>query len=204
MKKQKIKLSRAEKILLVLYDLSEGVRKSIRYEDIVVAAFKKYPLDFQLRGYSEYPDSGDLIHKPLYGFRKKGLLEANNKVFTLTKRGLLVAAKFKKLIAGYTVASRDKLSRYAEGEISRVVSLEGFQLFLCKEETKITDTDFYNYLGATVRTKHNDLLGRLESVTEVVEELESTKEKKSVRAQIPRYHKFMMNKFEHIIDFKVK
>lgn len=199
-----IKLSRAEKILLVLYELSQGSRKNVRYEDIVVAAFKKYPEDFQLRGYPQYPDSGDLVHKPLYDFRKKGLLEANNKVFTLTERGLSVADKLKKIIAGRSIVSEGKLSRHAKEETERIISLEGFQLFLAGEESKITDTDLYNYLGVTVRTSRNDFLGRWKTVSDAVKEIKSIKGLNSVRVQIPRYHEFLLEKFKHILEFKSK
>ena len=86
---QKVNLSRGEKILLVLYELSGKSRKSIRYEDIVVKAFETYPNDFHLKGYSQYPESGDLVHKPLYDFKKKGLLVAGKKMFALTEKGLV-------------------------------------------------------------------------------------------------------------------
>ena len=199
-----IKLSRADKILLVLYELSRGKRKGIRYEDIVVAAFKKYPQDFQLRGYSQYPDSGDLVHKPLYDFRKKGFIEANNKVFTFTQRGLLIAVRIKVMTTGRSVISAGKLSRYAEEEAARITTLEGFRLFIGGEEPKITDTDFYNYLGVTARTQKNDFLGRLQTVTDTIEELKSIKITDATRSRIPQYHKFMIGKFKHIIDFKSK
>ena len=204
LKSEAVKLSRADKILLVLYELSEGLRKNIRYEDIVVAAFKKYPEDFQLRGYSQYPDSGDLVHKPLYDFRKEGLVEANNKVFTLTERGLSVANKLKRIISGRPIISEGKLSRYAKEETERIISLEGFQLFLAGEKSKITDTDFYNYLGVTVRTSRNDFLGRLKTISDAVKEIKSIKGLNSIHLKIPRYHEFLIEKFRHILEFKSK
>ena len=122
-------LSRGEKILLFLYEFGEGGRAKIRYEDIVVGLFKKYPHDFQLKGHAEYPDSGDLIHKPLYDFKKKGYVNAENKIFSLTERGVELArqlsGKGKK-----TDDSTDRLSRSAETEVSRLKSLEGFLLFV--------------------------------------------------------------------------
>ena len=84
-------LSRGEKILLFLYEFGGGGRAKIRYEDIVVGLFKKYPHDFQLKGHAEYPDSGDMIHKPLYDFKKKGYVNAENKIFSLTDRGVELA-----------------------------------------------------------------------------------------------------------------
>jgi hypothetical protein len=44
-------LSKPQKILAVMLDLCRGEPMALQYEDIVVAAFKHYPEDFQLRGY---------------------------------------------------------------------------------------------------------------------------------------------------------
>ncbi len=199
-----IRLSRADKILLVLYEMAEGSRKPLRFEDIVVAVFKEYPQEFQLRGYPQYPDSGDLVHKPLYGFRKNGLLEANNKVFVLTERGISSAKRLKSDISGLRVVSNEKLSRFAEEEISRIEDLEGYKLFLAGEESKITDADLYNYLGTSARTSRNDFLGRLKTMTEAVKELKSIKSLDSFRAKISDYHDFLSNKYKSIIEFKTK
>ncbi len=202
--KEFVNLSRADKILMILYEMAGESRKPLRYEDIVVSVFKKYPQDFQLRGYPQYPDSGDLIHKPLYDFRKNGLLEANNKVFTLTERGILSAKRLKNSVSGLKIISNEKLSRYAEEEISRIEDLEGYKLFLAKEESKITDADFYNYLGASARTTRNNFLGRLKTMNEAIKELKSIKSKDSMRLRIPEYHDFLNNKFKDIIEFKIK
>src|SRR3989338_8681753 len=163
MKQKNMTLSRAEKIMLAIYDMSAGKKVNLKFEDIVVAAFKKFPEDFHLRGYVSYPDSGDLVHKPLYDFRKKGYLEANNKVFSLTDRGLAFAEQLLKLIDGKKVESKGRMSRFAENEINRIEKSEGFGLFISGEKEKITDTDFYNYLSVTPRTPQNDFLGRLET-----------------------------------------
>jgi len=204
MKAESVKLSRADKILMVLYKMAGESRKPLRYEDIVISVFKEYPQDFQLRGYPQYPDSGDLIHKPLYDFRKNGLLEANNKVFTLTERGILSAKRLKNSVSGLKIISNEKLSRYAEEEISRIEDLEGYKLFLTKEESKITDADFYNYLGVSARTHRNDFLGRLKTMVEAVKELKSIKSTDLMRSRIPEYHDFLSNKFRDIIEFKTK
>src|SRR3989344_143662 len=163
MKKQNISvdLSRADKLLITMYEMSEGEIKSLRFEDIVVSAFKKYPDDFHLRGYEEFPDSGDLVHKPLYDFRKSGLVEAGNKVFTLTSRGLSTAEALIKKLSGREVTKEGRLSAFAEKEIVRIEGLESFKLFLNNEKDKILDMDFFAFLGVTVRTPKNDFIGRL-------------------------------------------
>src|SRR6185369_2234554 len=112
-----------------------------------------------LKGYPEYPDSGDMIHKPLYDAKKKGYLMAANKVFALTERGLEYAAQLGGEKGVLKSLSKDRLSRNAGIEIARIKAIEGFELFLRGESHKLTDNDLYDYLGVTVRTQKNAVLG---------------------------------------------
>lgn len=114
MDKKQVALSRGEKILLVLYELANKSRKSIRYEDIVVRAFETYPDDFHLKGYPQYPESGDLVHKPLYDYKKKGLVLAGQKMFALTEKGLVAVEKLKGAISGLSVVNTERMSRDIE------------------------------------------------------------------------------------------
>ena len=196
----KISLSRGEKILYVLYELSEKSRKSIRYEDIVVKAFENYPDDFHLKGYPQYPESGDLVHKPLYDFKKKGLLVAGNKMFALTEKGLVAGERIESAVTGKTVNNTERVTRDIEKEVSRVSKTPGFALFVNGESEKIVDTDFFEYIGATVRTSRNDFLGRLNTLTDVVKA--TTDKKNPVYAKLAEYHKFMVSKFEDVVQYK--
>jgi len=199
--KKTIDLSRAEKLLSVMYEMNKA-GGSLKFEDIVVNAFKKFPEDFHLRGYQEFPDSGDLVHKPLYDFRKKGFLEANNKVFAFTERGLSFAKQIFEITEGRTVKSAPRFSRYAEKEINRIRSTEGFSLFVRGENEKINDTDFYSYLGVTPRTSKNDFLGRLSTVTAAVDELKENKESSDSDKKILDYHRFLLDeKFKNIVEY---
>ena len=193
-------LSRGEKILLFLYEYGNG-RAKVRYEDIVVGLFKKYPHDFHLKGYVEYPDSGDLIHKPLYDFKKKGYVNAVSKVFSLTERGVefaeQLANKEKTVIND---SSKDRLSRSSTIEVDRIKNLEGFGLFIKGDQTGFSDNDFYNYLGVTVRTQKNAFLGRIETMSAVMEELEKYNSD-PLYSNILKYHDFLMNKNQSIINY---
>lgn len=195
-------LSRAEKILIAMYKMSKGSRNNLKFEDIVVESFKLFPQDFQLRGYPEYPDSGDLIHKPLYDFRKRGYLEANNKVFSFTERGLVYAQQVSKSGTSDGGEAPGRLSRFAEKEISRIEKTEGFDLFIRGEMEKITESDFYTYLGVTPRTPKNDFLGRLETVEAAIKELNSQKKLALSRDRIEPYHRLLVDqKFKSIVDY---
>lgn len=195
-------LSRTEKILLFLYKYGDG-RVKVRYEDIVVGLFKKYPHDFHLKGYVEYPDSGDLIHKPLYIFKKKGYVNAANKIFSLTDRGIEFAKQLVAKEKGGTKESKDRLSRSTETEVSRIKGLEGFALFVNGNREDFSDNDFYNYLSVTVRTQKNAFIGRLETMDVVIAEL-AKYDGDPLYSHILEYHKFLIEKNQSIINFFTK
>lgn len=156
-------LSKPQKILSVMFELSAGDSKALQYEDIVVSAFQRYPEDFQLRGYPQYPDSSD-IHKPLYSMKRDGLVRSANKSFQLTPRGIDVARNLFSLSA----PARDRLTKTEENEINRILKSQAFQLYQNGESAKILDTDFYEYLGVSVRTAKGDFLGRLATVDQAI------------------------------------
>ena len=197
MKANTLKTSKVDKILLYLQEVGEAGRAKLKYEDIVVGLFKKYPHDFQLRGYPEYPDSGGLIHKRLYDFKKKGYVNASNNIFSITERGIEVAQE----ISGEEKGNlTDRLSRSAETEVSRIKSLEGFGLFVQGESSKLSDNDFYSYMGATVRTPKNTFIGRLETMNSVMNDLK-TRPTDPLYSEIVSYHDFLVSKHSDIIDF---
>lgn len=155
---------RPEKILQAMYELSRGTAKSLQYEDIVVEAFKLFPADFSLRGYPNYPDSSDL-HKPLYGpLKRSGYVISANKTFKLTPKGVEHA---KKLRLGES-PSPDRLDRETQTEVSRLIESDAFRMIVSGRHDSVLDTDFYSYIGVTVRTPKNDFIGRLTAVRDAV------------------------------------
>lgn len=201
MEKRSYHLSRSQKILLTLYELSGGKKKHIKFEDLAVALFKNYPDEFHLPGYPKYPDTGESVHRPLYKAKEEGLVSVGNKIFSLTDHGLTIVERLKGRIAGRDIVSPVRFSRYVEKEISRIELLESFKLFLKGEKSKIFDTDFYNYLGVTARTEKKDFLGRLETVKEAMKEIKSFERRKPIHDKILDFHEFIINKFKNIIDY---
>ena len=195
------KLTRPEKILICIYELAKGTQSKLRYEDIVVGLFKKYPAEFALRGYPEYPDS-EGVGKELYreGMKRSGLIDHNNKIFSLTELGIERA----ETILSSTVHQKEgrvigKLPRFAVNEINRIKSTEGFKLFSVSDCDSITDTDLFNYFGITPRTPKNDFLMRLKTIEEVLEQLKP-EGASLLYKKIIDYHKFLVNKFRNIIQ----
>lgn len=187
-------LSKPQKILAVMYELSEGASRSLQYEDIVVAAYRRYREDFQLRGYPEYPDSSD-IHKPIYEMKRQGLVRSANKMFELTPLGLEAAGK---LIHGDS-HQRDRLTKPEELEIKRIVASAAFHLFQSGKRDRILDTDFYAYLGVSVRTSPNEFRGRLASVEHAIKAYQS-KRKDAGSEVVVALHQFLSDKFRPEIE----
>lgn len=162
---------RPEKILVAMHRLSKGTTKMLKYEDIVVEAFKMFPDEFALRGHPQYPDSSD-VHKPLYGvLKRRGLVRAAHKTFALTTKGVETAQR---LIANAGASlddarSADRMTRDVQAEVDRMLASDAFAFFVNGKREKILDTDFYNFIGCTVRTPPNDFLGRVNTTTDAVD-----------------------------------
>lgn len=174
-----------------MFELCNDESVPLNYEDIVVAAFKKYPEDFHLRGYPQYPDSAD-ISKPLYTtLKKKGYVVSGGKKFQLTELGLRVA----KDLQGKLKTGLNRLPRDLEKEINRIKYSEGFELFFEGKEEKLIDSDFYDYLGVTVSTPKNIFLGKLHLIKTAIETLSDISDD-PITQKLQQFHKLMITKFK--------
>jgi hypothetical protein len=190
-------LSKEQKVLLALFRLWNGGRKKVRYEDIVVQTFTDYPEDFHLKGYPEYPDTGDAVHKPLYDYRKRGMVSASNKMFSLTAHGVAEAERLQAVEKGKppSLEPRHRLERDAQIELERIKHLEGFQLFLGGTHNEIIDSDLFDYLGVSVRSTKNDFIGRLEAMKSAIADLSGSGLREPVVVAACKFHDFLMIQF---------
>lgn len=192
-----IALTKWQKILATMFDLCGGAAKPLQYEDIVVEAFRKYSEDFQLRGYPQYPDSSD-AHKQLYEMKKKGLLRTANKTFELTERGLEVA---KQMFHDPSAVNKNRLTKQEESEIKRILTSAALGFFKAGQGNLILDTDFYDYLGVTVRTSRGDFQGRLSNVKHAVQ-AHAEKRKDEVSLALTNLHDFLTERFKEEIEYR--
>jgi hypothetical protein len=197
-------LSKEQKVLLALFRLWRDGKKKVRYEDVVVKVFEDYPADFHLKGYPQHPDSGDAVHKPLYDYRKRGMVSAAHKMFSLTPHGVSEAQKLEGLERGKPVSPepRHRLERDAEIEIERIKGLESFKLFCTSKRDEIIDADLFDYLGVSVRTSRSDFIGRLETMKAAIAAVADTGREDQLFQAVQRFHDFMMERFSSEIAFK--
>lgn len=197
-------LSRNEKRLIVLLDLTQGGKKTVKFEDLAVGLWRKFPNDFHLKGYPEFPDSD--LHRPLYNFRMQGLLEVKEKVFFLTDKGVVAAEKALRKSKGVSPEKEiRKLDRGDEKELRRLQTTNAFQLFLEGKSEEIVDTDFYTFLGTTVRSSWSDFRGRMRIVEDAIAAGGSKSVDPKIRGialKLKELHSFLMEKFKEGIDYK--
>jgi hypothetical protein len=164
-----------------------------------------FPDEFALRGHPEYPDSSD-VHKPLYGvLKRQGLIKSAQKQFALTARGVQVAEKLV-LGAGDTLEknrSPERLSRDVQLELDRMLSVEAFRLFAAGEKERILDTDFYTFLGCTVRTGRNDFIGRMNACDAAIKAaVQLEKPSLATARHLAELFRYSKQRFKKEIDWK--
>ncbi len=195
-------ISRPEKILLAMKELSKNSTSPCRYEDIVVKAFEMFPKDFQLRGHPQYPDSSD-IHKPLYGpLKRQGYVRAANKSFSLTDFGLEKARSLGKNQATIAEPQGCRLDRSALMEIERLTKTTAFQLYVTGKSDEILDTDFYSYLGANVRTNRNDFMGKVNALSQTIRSA-SKIDPSPLHSKLSEAHEHLLSKYQGLIKQKI-
>ncbi len=193
---EKIDITKQDKIILVISEISDSTKKSIKFEEIAVGLFKKFPKDFHLRGYNNYPDSGDAVKRALYTLRDRGFLSVNNMIFSLTEKGIDSGKKMLYHIKGNKIVQTDNLDRYILSEINRIKRLESFNMFINGKSKDISLTDLFNYLGVSVRTNRMDFKAKLHFIEEVVEKI-------GKKDKVFKFHNFIVKKFEQDIDYKL-
>lgn len=196
---------RPEKILVAMHRLTAGTVKPLNYEDIVVEAFKLFPDEFALRGHPEYPDSSD-IHKPLYGpLKRNGLVMVANKRFSLTPKGVEFARKLTESAGKKIEEKRDpnRLPSDVKDEVDLMLKSDAVRFVQSGQQAKIIDTDFYAFLGCTVRTDRNLFLGRLKTVEDAVALCSKIKQPNAETAKLLfGVFAFLKEQFKDIISRK--
>lgn len=143
----------------------------INAEDIVAACFKLFPERFQLRGYSEWPDS-TVVNKRWLDCRTRGLLHGSTAGgFSLTAKGLELAEKVSAILMGkqrlFAKPGLEKVSGEMRTRAGRFVrsleTSEAFQKFSVNgPSANISEFDFRDMLLCTMESSERTLRNNLE------------------------------------------
>jgi len=181
-------LTVSDKLLIAACDLDSGERRTFTAEDLVVAAWTRFPRTFGLRGHHDeqgipkYPDSNRVFaeimgSKPI---RKRGYLEkVGQKTYQLTVSGRQAAVKLtqqatakatagtERAIGGKATMSRETLAR-----LEHLLKTRAVLRAQNGELDRVTFHDACVFWGITSSSKAIELEGRLAEVDSVIAETE--------------------------------
>lgn len=181
-------LSVSDKLLLAAYELEEKGQSPFSAEDLVVAAWQKFPDTFGLAGYRSeggklsYPDSNRVFaeimgSKPI---RKRGfLIKVGDKMYRLTEAGSEYA---KHLLNRSRESPIEKagLARPTTDELRRLLDSKAFQKVRNQRLSDVTFYDACAFWGITPMSSAIDLKGRVAKLERIVESARSVLQNKSV------------------------
>lgn len=165
------------KLLLSAYDLEEAGRCPFSAEDLVVAAWRKFPDAFGLAGYRNnegrlsYPDSNRVFAEIMgsKSIRKRGLLKkVGTKMYQLTEAGREQA---RLLLRHFSEAPIEKaaLAREVEYELKRLFGSKAVEKFRNKRLADLTFHDACAFWSISPRSSAIELEGRIASLKKVIE-----------------------------------
>jgi hypothetical protein len=170
-------MSVAEKLLISGFNLEKGGKSPFSAEDLVVAAWKRFPDTFGLAGHRDnsgrlsYPDSNRVFaeimgSKPI---RKRGFLKkAGTKMYQLTEGGREHA---RLLLEQDNRPSTEKagLSREIEQQLRRLFVMRAVDKFSQGHPEEITFYDACAFWGISPRSSAIELEGKIANFREVLQ-----------------------------------
>ncbi len=171
-----------EKLLIVAYGLSEGEDRPLTGEDLVVAAWRRYPRAFGLRGHDDdrglprYPDS-NRVYAELMGskpIRKRGFLKkVGTKLYKLTPSGQTLGRQLNEEEPGQPSSSgfsggKATMSREIRGKLERLLRSRAVLREQSGEIDRATFHDACVFWGITAHSKRIELEGALAEVENAI------------------------------------
>jgi hypothetical protein len=163
-------LSLDEKVLLAAYDLENSGRTPFSAEDLVVAAWQKFPDAFGLEGHGgEYPDSNRVFTKIMgdKGLRGRGwLLKVGEKLYRLSEAGKSHARSRSE--EDSTSPSRSSLTREQKDALRRLLQSKAVQKVKAGLHDSVIFLDACSFWDISARSSANTLSARLASVESMI------------------------------------
>ncbi len=199
--------TKSEKILIVINELTNIHKKIITVEDVAVELWKKYPSEFCMRGYPQYPNVD--IQKYITKLLENNYIIGGVSGYKITQKGI---DHSKSLIDTKNNNKKDiintkEIPRFVEIELDRIIKSKIYKYY--SENKSITtlsfvESDYFDFLGTSSRSLNtkdkNIFLSRYNAITkDVIPFCEKIrKENKSAENIIELW--FMLNdKFGKII-----
>lgn len=181
-------LSIPDKLLLAAYELEVIGKRPFSAEDLVVAAWQKFPNAFGLPGYRDkegqlsHPDSNRVFaeimgSKPI---RKRGLLiKVGKKMYQLTEAGR-EQARILLNRSGESSVEKAGLARETEQELKRLFASKAVEKFKNNRLSDLTSHDACAFWRISPRSSAIEFDGRINNFVRVVEAARNTIQREKV------------------------
>ncbi len=157
-----------EKVLVAALHLEEQGESPFSAESLIVAAWKKFPLAFGLKGYhDQYPDSNKVLSSIMgeRGLTRKGWLsKVGQKLYTLTPDGRRVVHRLRLGEEPAAEEAAKKLSRDQEKQLLHFLNAAALQKYLEGRKDELTFGDASKFWGVSEDDQGNVLDARLGKV----------------------------------------
>jgi len=170
-------ISVSDKLLVAAHYLEESGKRPFSAEDLVVAAWQKYPDTFGLSGYRSrngsllYPDS-NRVYAEIMGtkpIRERGfLIKVGNKVYQLTQAGREHARLISGLV-GEPSPKKAGLGRDIQQELKRLISSKAFEKYRNGQIQDLTFHDACIFWGISPRSSAIEMEGRFANFVRIVD-----------------------------------
>ena len=165
-----------EKILLAADDLDKQSESPFSAEALIVAAWKRFPKTFGLKGYQElYPDSNKILSSIMgeKGLTRRGLLvKMGQKMYSLTRDGRQVVRRLMLQEDDAPPANMVRLSREQEKFLLSLMDSSANQKYEENRKSELTFADACRFWGITENMRGDVLDERLDEFHANLNELE--------------------------------
>lgn len=177
-----MELNKSQKILIIIKKLNQIKKNQLQkvtVEDVAVNLWKKYPKEFCMKGYPEYPNVD--IQKYITKLFDNSYIKGGVFDYKITSKGIDEGEKLEKLEKGEISEEKlekdNEVQRYIKKELLRIQKTKIFSYFKEDSNLEILETDIFEFLGSSPRslaTKNRNLfLTRLNMIKEVIKYCEN-------------------------------
>lgn len=145
-------ISKSDKILFIINFLTEKRKDIITVEDIAVTAWKKWPDEFCMRGYPNFPNVD--IQKFITRLLENALIVGGVQNYKITEKGRqYVSEKFQNNIKKSKHPNPIlQVPRHVKFELARIMSTEVFKLYMKGKNDEFLESDFFEFMGTSPRS----------------------------------------------------
>jgi hypothetical protein len=165
-----------EKILIAALHLEEQGESPFSAESLIVAAWRKFPNAFGLKGYEDqHPDSNKVLSSIMgeRGLTRRGwLTKVGQKLYTLSAEGRRVVQRLKQGEEAPVLESSKKLSRDQERLLTHLLNSGAVQKYQENRKEELTFGEACKFWGVNEEDQGQALDTRLQKVRLSLEAIE--------------------------------